>query len=655
MAGALIQLETYGAQDIFLTGTPQITFFKAVYRRHTNFAIESIPQDFFSVVNFGSDTTCVFDKNGDLMGNVYLQIELPIVNLIKNPTYWNLSREDAKIQLENIQQYFELVYKYTSTNSDITRKLDVLLRTNNISMEDIEATMNDPSFIGCLVEQRAELRAFIATSDIFDSIRELREKKFDLIQEINQFDIQILFNSVVLKINRFGINNTIEMNNIAKRTDISRIIRTMLYPAMKRFYLKAYEPYLKKKETYQAFLDGTYVERYSSAWVEEIGHAIIDTIAIQIGSQIIDVQTGDWYILFNKIFARQYQLENYYEMIGNVPELTTLDDKIKPTYTLTIPLQFWFCRYSGLALPLVALRYHDVLLNLRLKDLSRLFYVEDAPGLLDIQNIQAMYNINLVSARLYVDYIYLDADERRRFAQASHEYLIEVVQVDRFYDIMGKQYNAHLTFANPLKYLIWFCQPNFYRQNPTGRNKCQWNNFGTRSDGTGNTIRDEFIRINSYDLTDSSQPVIYFNYVQPWAYFNHSPTNACYLDRFNRNPQTLREFGPQFRDQCPPNLPERCPDYCIPPFGRLSAIPADGYNVYSFGVKPMEQQPSGTLNASRIDDLSLDMTFTPEFTKLIKENDVGVNNGAYIGVYAMSYTILRILSGMAGLAFQTSD
>jgi hypothetical protein len=77
MTGGLLQLAAYGAQDIYLTGNPQITFFTAVYRRHTNFAIQNIPQYFTGEANFGKKVYCQIDRIGDLMNQVFLRVKLP--------------------------------------------------------------------------------------------------------------------------------------------------------------------------------------------------------------------------------------------------------------------------------------------------------------------------------------------------------------------------------------------------------------------------------------------------------------------------------------------------------------------------------------------------------------------------------------------------
>lgn len=603
MAGGIIQLAIYGTQDIFLTGTPQITFFKIVYRRYTNFAIESIQQNFIGETNFGFNSTCVIDKVGDLMHKVYLEIVLPKIDLLKNPAQNSTDFTTALQDYNDIKDYYQRVISYLNIDTDIIRKLALMVRTTNLPMADIEATMNDLIFVGELIKKRNELKQFILTSDVFNRIPELRELKLPLTYQINRIDIKILFDSIISRVNDFGINTSQEINDLEKKKSIIFVITKSIYPEMQDFYMTAYNVFLNKQTINQEFINNTYVERYDSAWVEEIGHSIIDQIEFKIGNQVIDRHTAEWMILFNKITIDEYQLKNYNKMIGQVPELITFNDEIKEEYKLIIPLQFYFCRHSGMSVPLVALRYHDVVFNLKMKELSELFYVEDNPNLLDIPNIQSKYNINIVSAKLFVDYIFLDSDERKRFAQSTHEYLIETVQRDEFPDVIGKDYNAHLTFAHPTKFLIWFCQPNQYRENPTGRNKCQWNNFGTNPDLSGGTLSSAFIRLNTYERTDTSQPIIFFNQVHPYMYFNHSPN--------------------------------------------------DGEYVYSFGIKPLEHQPSGTCNMSRIDELGIQMVFTQEFLNLVQSNMVN-EPGIYIGAYVMSYNIIRIMSGMAGLAFQTS-
>jgi hypothetical protein len=80
MAGGLMQLVAYGAQDVYLTGNPQITFWKVTYRRHSNFAMESIEQTFNGQADFGRRVQCTISRNGDLAYRTYLQVTLPEIS-----------------------------------------------------------------------------------------------------------------------------------------------------------------------------------------------------------------------------------------------------------------------------------------------------------------------------------------------------------------------------------------------------------------------------------------------------------------------------------------------------------------------------------------------------------------------------------------------
>lgn len=583
MAGGLIQISTYGSQDLFLTGSPQITFFKMIYRRHTNFATEFIYQNFIGITNFGSDITSEIEKIGDLMGKIFLEIDLPQINLKKNYSHWNMDLEKLKSNFDKSNKFYQLVNNYLSINLDIFRNVTNLLQMNNVPVSAIKNYILKSNYSSI----RDQLNSYI--SENFN--------EYEYYHYMNKLNCSSIQQILGIQIN--GIKDD-EFDTIRKREIMKNI--PIIYSEIKQFYMTVYSPMIDAHNKYQSYLNNTYSENYKFAWVEEIGHAIIDIINIRIGNQIIDQHTGDFYILYSKLTTDNYQLENYNKMIGNVDKLTFYNDKIKNKYKLIIPLHFWFCRSVGLALPLIALRYHDILINLHLKNLFNVCYFENSLNL-DPQTIQSQYDINIENVRLHVQYILLDTDERKRFAQNTHEYLIEIIQYNIHSDIDGQNYVAHLNFTHPTKYLIWFLQPNAYRSNPYGHNKCQWNNFGTRNNKTGYTVQDMHLKINYCDRTDNKLENIYFNYVQPYLYFKHSPT--------------------------------------------------DGIYVYSFSLAPMELQPSGSLNFSRIDDFSISMSFTHEFEDLVK-NSCELSSGIYLGIYASSYNILRIINGMGGLAFPNS-
>ena len=333
MTGGLMQLVAYGAQDIYLTGNPTITYFKTVYRRHTNFSVESIQQHFITTPTFGSKTYSIVSRNGDLMLGSYLQVILP----------------------------------------DLLEK----------------AHTNAPQY------------------------------------------------------------------------------------------------------------------RYTR-WINNVGHYLIKEVSIEIGGNIIDRHFGDWLDVWAQLTVPASKIDGYYKMIGQDPKdflgqntglqkdvfSNTSDPTIANTYTsayakvtnvlkgreLYIPLQFWFCRNEGLALPLIALHYQEIRLNFEFRSSNELIMVnrgdDSNQGLPDLENwiVDPEEHSNSVNSdglviNLWVDYVFLDTDERRRFAQVSHEYLIEQLQTldtmvstssDERY---SKETNIELFFNHPVKELIWILKP----------------------------------------------------------------------------------------------------------------------------------------------------------------------------------------------------
>ena len=274
-----MQLVAYGAQDVFLTGTPEITFWKVSYRRHTNFAMESIEQTFSGQADFGRRVTCTISRNGDLAYRTYLQVTLPQID------------------------------------------------------QDMKG----------------------AAGAVY------------------------------------------------------------------------------------------------ARWLDFPGEQLIAQVEVEIGGQRIDRQYGDWMHIWNQLTLSKEQQDGYYKMVGNTTQLTYITDpgfanvsgpcaaaggpsqvcaprNALPETTLYVPLQFWFCRNPGLALPLIALQYHEVKINIDFRPIGEcLWAVKELTGS-GTQSVSQAYQQSLVAASLYVDYIFLDTDERRKMAQNPHEYLIEQVQ-----------------------------------------------------------------------------------------------------------------------------------------------------------------------------------------------------------------------------------
>jgi hypothetical protein len=391
MGGGLMQLVAYGAQDIYLTGNPQITFFKVVYRRHTNFSMEAIEQTWNGNSNGTSGRcTATISRNGDLVHKMYLEIK---------------------------------------------------------------GTTNDYS------------------------------------------------------------------NPIAQA---------------------------------------------------------ITSVELEIGGQKIDKQTGQWMETWVEltepnptghmgvVHVDGAATATSFQKMSGLGGLAGTDgrDLASPYF---VPLMFWFCRNPGLALPLIALQYHEVKVIL-----------EHVLGTVLDTN---------VTNKLWCDYIYLDTDERRRFAQVSHEYLIEQVQEQTTSATSGSA-SLDLNFNHPVKELIWV---------PSTIVAAEWNGGGAAADIAAGTY---LLKLNGHDRF-AARDFSYFTRVQVQDY--HSGPGGL-------GASTMASGQGQQNDSIA---------------------------VYSFALKPEEHQPSGTCNFSRIDNAQL---------------VVSSATGPFV-IYAVNYNVLRIMSGMGGLAY----
>ena len=388
MGGGLMQLVAYGAQDIYLTGNPQITFFKVVYRRHTNFAVESIEQTFNGSAAAGSKISVTVSRNGDLLSSVFL---------------------------------------VTKGSADI--------------------------------------------------------------------------NSAV-----------------------------------------------------------------GEHW------ALIDNVEVEIGGQVIDKQYGHW-------------MQVWTDLSHGGDKLKLLDDSANGVFATGelsfVPLQFWFCRNPGLALPLIALQYHEVKLNVTFSS--------------GADQLGAGSNVSV-----WCDYIFLDTDERRRFAQVSHEYLIEQVQFSNALSVSGTSTQHELRFNHPVKELVWTVHDNSAAVDHDGDA-----NTAAKASDSDITVNTALLQLNGHDRFKRREGK-YFTKVQRYQYHEGASDTE-------RRAAVAAAGGTAARA-----------DASVP-------------HVYSFALKPEEHQPSGTCNFSRIDNAVLNL-------------EHGSATG-HLRVYAVNYNVLRIMSGMGGLAY----
>jgi len=583
-----MQLVAYGAQDVYLTGNPQITFWKVTYRRYTNFSIESIEQTFNGQADFGRRVTCIISRNGDLAYRTYLQVTLPEIN-------------------------------------------------------------------------------------------------------------QLMGNSASLSSG-------------------------------------AYSVYAR--------------------WLDFPGEQLIAQVEVEIGGQRIDRQYGDWMHIWNQLTMTAEQQRGYFKMIGNTTQLTFITDpsfadvdgpcdstaprqvcaprNALPETTLYVPLQFWFCTNPGLALPLIALQYHEVKINLDLRPIDECLWAVTSLSCNTYNNPKSgpytnpassqygvgtpvtatiAYNQSLVAASLYVDYVFLDTDERRRFAQNPHEYLITQLQFTGDESVGSSSNKIKLNFNHPVKELIWVVQPD---QNVDYCSSllcdatlfkvlgAQPFNYTDAIDALPNAIHafggpdataGEGAFIDARGLfqdagaLDAAIPSGFTGYWHGGVYNNaYNETNfggqgvplnpnvdntaalaslglstadfngrghnegssvsdagtfvlsetSLDMHCWGQNPVVVAKLQLNGQDR----FSEREGSYFswVQPYQAHTRCPDEGINVYSFALRPEEHQPSGTCNFSRIDNATLQL--------VLSNATVEGTRTAKVRVYATNYNVLRIMSGI---------
>ena len=393
-----MQLVAQGAQDAYLTGKPEITFFKIVYRRHTAFAVESISQTLNGTVGFGNTVSSVISRNGDLVNNLLMEITYETDNNVHNDT--------------------------------------------------------------------------------------------------------------------------------------------------------------------------------------RMGFQLVKECEIEIGGQRIDRQYSDWMKIWTDLTHTSEKKNMLSKMVDGVA-----DSSGSSPQTFYVPLQFWFCRDNGLALPLIALQYHEVKLKVTFEDRNMAAVIQNwkegegfsgrnpahtagSSGLVD--------NTASISATLYADYVYLDTDERKKFAQAEHEYLIEQVQRSKESITNRGDNKFRLNFNHPVKELVWVSVSD------------KGDDFGYYQPN----VEEAKLVLNGHERM-SMRAGAYFNYVQAYQHHTGCPSAGCY--------------------------------------------------VYSFALNPEKHQPSGTCNFSRIDNATLELHLGDDSTT---DNDYNTMH-----IFAHNYNVLRIMSGMGGLAY----
>ena len=322
-------------------------------------------------------------------------------------------------------------------------------------------------------------------------------------------------------------------------------------------------------------------------------------VELDIGGQIIDRLYGEWMYIWTLLTHSADKLAaltaGLYDT-GVASNTCGTDGRPILGNSYHIPLPFYFARNPSAAIPLIALQYHEVKINI-MWNKTEIVQVNNSTG--------AAKSNGPRQANLICDYVYLDVEERRRMAQESHEYLIEQTQYNEDKGVTGAMIRCDLTFNHPVKELVWVVQNSKYGSCTLGNAQGSGIRTFDPLDFTENAMYSANLQLNGQDRMQTLYSP-YFNAVQ--VYQHH--TGGSGLPR----PIGSSAYG--------------------------------GIYCYSFALKPEEHQPSGTCNFSRIDSATLVMTLNGSTAVSLTDTE-----NYDVRVYALNYNILRVMSGMGGLAY----
>lgn len=329
----------------------------------------------------------------------------------------------------------------------------------------------------------------------------------------------------------------------------------------------------------------------SFAWIKRLGHYIVDSVKIKIGDQEIDRHTGEWLELRHQLTMNDSKERGYNMLIGDIDELTTFDAIQKDTYELIVPLQFWFCQHIGSSIPLVGLQHTTVDVYVKLQEFNKVSYFDSFTKFAKTPRLKC---------KMLTEYAYVESDERDRLAKSNIEYLIETLQIHKGATITGKTdiMRERLFLHNPCKELIWVLQ---------SMNEID----GSRANGER--------RWNVYSVTDSNGQIV-------------NPTESTKIEFSSRDRELFKE--------------QNYYNY-VQPYQHHNHTPSVGVNMYSFSLKPEDFQPSGQVNMSELDDTAV----TFKLVDSVAEQLLSTKTVCRFTVYATSYNVLKICSGMSGLLF----
>ena len=515
MTGATIQLVAKGIQDLFMIKDPQITYFKIVYRRHTNFSIEAIPQYFTHQPDFGKKYSCTISQNGDLIGKTYLIVTLPRV-----PHY---IREDG-----TLDPYIKFAW---------VKKIGYVL----IKSIEIE--------IGGQIIDRQYGEWLNIISELF-----IRKEDKGIDKLIGDIDVITSFTytkdnyTLYIPLQFWFCKNPslaipilcLHHSDIKINLDVSDF---------ENCYILSATHYIEVEDELITFEPNEYIYQ-------------------NINGKLIAAIFSSYDSLTKRIYYTRFSRDKFLSLPDT--GCYNIEDILK--------------------------KYPEYLIKSRS---SNKFCIPKIGSTSKIYSSHELERIPLKECHLLVTYIYLDSEERNRFIQSKHEYLIEQVNLINPQLIQSSNYIAKIENINPTRFLVWFVQQQYFLDYNNNDHFNYTDDYYYKFDDKykkyilngKNLIINENILFNGHDRI-SERNSKYFNHVQPYQHFKMSPN--------------------------------------------------EGFNVYSFCLEPYKFQPSGSCNSSYIGQIEIKMNLNPI---------ININNNAIFKAYALNQNILRIIDGISGLVF----
>jgi len=638
MPGGLINLVAQGSADIFLTGAPQITFFKIVYKKYTNFAVENIIIPLEGNVNFDRKSTTNIPKTGDLIYKMYLQVDIPNV-IITNPDKYVDS--DLLSNLSNqLNLYNALIPKYNSYfnyNFIILNGLSLEIKTLGSTWYTVNSLMTT---------YNTQYSSSISTIGL------------------NMVDVITKFNMVFPQSEASSYTGSTQ-NTLNFITDVNNFITERI-----KYYKQQDRTLYDNIKIINNGITNINTKKEYFAWTNKLGFNLINKCSIGLGGTEITSFDSDFLNIYYSLNGNYKQQTHLETMIGDLPALTKYDNLMKPATTLFIPLPYWFTQHNGNVLPLISLVYHDLELIIQFNSLDKCCFYN---GDININNL-----ISLGSCSLYIDYIYLDVDERKKFAQFAHEYLVQTVQMNTGNINNTTSLSIDMGFQHPVKEIYWTLKENnivdtyklnnlYYQVQIYPITSIQQ---ATSEDVPANTNIIGLLKIIYNDTTsafnnriilrytkyyDGTYDVLYNgnNYVIikllyiTYTDYNDGFYGIIYNDSdgtcFNPIETEYISFNGQNRT---PIMDSKYFNYVIP-YQYYKETPYDGINAISFSLHPTEYQPSGSCNMSLINSQILNIKLNDKYYNYLTKNGLNYE----LSIYGINYNVLRIHNGISTLIF----